>query len=148
MQRSDTTVTTAIRQSCQSLSRRTIPILRGGHGYCSDREQFPLLRLGHTETSESESTVRYLEDHLVQAQNLFEALPCGAALIDDHGVIGDLNQHLADIAGYPRGDLVGLDVRVLMPPRQRDAHFAQWMDCVDQWRTAEESLGEDLNILR
>lgn len=92
--------------------------------------------------------MRYLEDHHVQAQNLFEALPCGAALIDDHGLIGDLNQHLADIAGYPRGDLVGLDVRVLMPPRQRDAHFAQWMDCVDEWRTAEESLGEDLNILR
>ena len=67
--------------------------------------------------------VRYFQDHPVTAQSLLESLPSGIALIDDHGVINDLNQRLADMTGYTLDDLVGQDIHKLVPLLQLDAHF-------------------------
>ena len=67
--------------------------------------------------------VRYFQDHPVTAESLLESLPSGIALIDDHGVINDLNQRLADMTGYTLDDLVGQDIHKLVPLLQLDAHF-------------------------
>jgi diguanylate cyclase (GGDEF)-like protein/PAS domain S-box-containing protein len=59
--------------------------------------------------------MRFFEDHAVGAQNLLDSLPVGVALIDDQGVIGDLNHRLADMTGYKFDDLIGRDIQVLIP---------------------------------
>jgi diguanylate cyclase (GGDEF)-like protein/PAS domain S-box-containing protein len=48
---------------------------------------------------------------------------CGALLVDNHGVIGDLNQRLADITGYSMTDLIGENIQMLVPQRERSALF-------------------------
>lgn len=66
---------------------------------------------------------RYFEDHPVPAQCLLESLPSGIALVDDHGVIGDLNDRLAEMTGYELDDLVGRDIQILVPTVQESANF-------------------------
>jgi len=66
---------------------------------------------------------RYFEDHPVPAQCLLESLPSGIALVDDHGVIGDLNDRLAEMTGYEMDDLVGRDIQILVPTVQESANF-------------------------
>lgn len=66
---------------------------------------------------------RIFDEHSFPAQNLLEALPSGVALIGDHGIIGDLNQRLADMTGYELGDLVGKNIEILMPSMRGDASF-------------------------
>ena len=81
-----------------------------------------ILRFERDEADESECDVRYFEDHPVRAQQLLEALPSGAALVDDQGVICDLNHRFADATGYPLEELVGREFEMLVPPRERDHH--------------------------
>jgi diguanylate cyclase (GGDEF)-like protein/PAS domain S-box-containing protein len=66
---------------------------------------------------------RFFENHSVPAQNLLDSLPNGIALIDDHGVIGDLNRRLADMTGYELDDLVGRDIQILVPAVQESTNF-------------------------
>jgi diguanylate cyclase (GGDEF)-like protein/PAS domain S-box-containing protein len=73
--------------------------------------------------NESGFVVRYLENHSIDVENLFEALPCSAALLDAQGVIRDLNQHFADITGYLVDDLIGRDFRVIVPLQERISPF-------------------------
>ena len=66
---------------------------------------------------------RFFEGRAVPAQNLLESLPSGIALIDDHGVIGDLNHRLAEMTGYELDDLVGRDIQMLIPTVQENGNF-------------------------
>lgn len=54
--------------------------------------------------------MRYFEDHPVMARRAFEALPSAIALIDEQGVIADLNERLAKMSGFSSSDLVGQDL--------------------------------------
>jgi len=106
------------------------------------------LRFARDGANESECVVRYFEDHPVRAQNLLEALPSGAALLDDHGVIGDLNQRLADMTGYPLEELVGRDIQVLLPPRERTTHFITRSELGDDSSGTQVVRDRDLTIRR
>ncbi len=64
---------------------------------------------------EATLTVRHSFDHLVTASALIDALPSGIALLDDHGVIVDVNQRLADLTGYAMDELIGRDIREIVP---------------------------------
>ena len=66
---------------------------------------------------------RYFEDHSVMAQSLLESIPSGIALIDDHGIIGDLNHRLAVMTGYEIDDLVGRDIAILVPTVQESTDY-------------------------
>jgi diguanylate cyclase (GGDEF)-like protein/PAS domain S-box-containing protein len=66
---------------------------------------------------------RFFERHSVPAQNLLESLPSGIALIDQHGVISDLNHRLAEMTGYELDDLVGRDIHTLVPTAQEGGNF-------------------------
>ena len=50
--------------------------------------------------------MKHLENEPVLSQNVLEALPGAVALLDDHGVIGAVNQRLSVLTGYEREDLV------------------------------------------
>jgi diguanylate cyclase (GGDEF)-like protein/PAS domain S-box-containing protein len=59
--------------------------------------------------------MRYFEDHPALAHDVLEMLPNGVAVLDDEGVIGHLNQRLADVTGYSVQDLVGQDIQKIAP---------------------------------
>ena len=59
--------------------------------------------------------MRYFEDHPALARDVLEMLPNGVAVLDDEGVIGHLNQRLADVTGYSVQDLVGQDIQKIAP---------------------------------
>jgi diguanylate cyclase (GGDEF)-like protein/PAS domain S-box-containing protein len=66
---------------------------------------------------------RFFNDHSTSAQDLLESLPNATALIDDQGIIGDLNQRLADRAGYKINDLIGREIQILVPTVQVGSDF-------------------------
>nr|MBW4030397.1 EAL domain-containing protein [Acidobacteriota bacterium] len=57
----------------------------------------------------------YFADHRTGDVDLFGALPDGAALVDDAGLIRDANGHLSDLTGFATRDLLGRDVRTVVP---------------------------------
>ena len=59
--------------------------------------------------------MRYFKDHPALAHDALEMLPSGIALLDEQGVISDLNQRLALMTGYKAKDLVGQDIRKIVP---------------------------------
>jgi diguanylate cyclase (GGDEF)-like protein/PAS domain S-box-containing protein len=67
--------------------------------------------------------LRYFENHPVAAESLLESLPSGIALIDDQRAIADLNHRMAEMTGYKVDDLVGQDIKVLLPPLQQGKYF-------------------------
>lgn len=53
---------------------------------------------------------------------LFEAAPNGMIVTDQDGVITFANKQIEKLFGYPRGELIGRSVEVLIPVRFRAAH--------------------------
>jgi Amt family ammonium transporter len=68
---------------------------------------------------ERERCLSDLDDQLLDVHQLLEAMPDGIALVDGHGVIRDVNDHLAKLSGFTRDDILGLDVSSLVPERDR-----------------------------
>src|SRR5271165_1769631 len=60
-----------------------------------------------------------------EAVLLFDLLPEGVLLADDHGRILRVNRHLATMFGYPEQELLGLPVEMLLPAALRSGHVAQ-----------------------
>ena len=61
-----------------------------------------------------------------QAEDLFrlstEANPSGTVLVDQHGCIVLVNAHVEELFGYPREELLGQPVEILVPERLQAAH--------------------------
>src|SRR5262249_32502593 len=61
-----------------------------------------------------------------QTQELFrlatEASPSGIILVDSHGRIGLVNNHIEELFGYPRDELLGQAVEILVPERFVSQH--------------------------
>ena len=91
--------------------------------------------------------MRYLQDHDVTAECLFDALSCGAALIDENGVIGDLNERLANFAGYQVSDLIGRDANYLVATRERSANVLAIWDHHADVGPPPTTIEEHLSIL-
>jgi diguanylate cyclase (GGDEF)-like protein/PAS domain S-box-containing protein len=66
------------------------------------------------ETGEREADVRY--------RTLFERAPDGLLVVDERGILRDVNSRLAQIFGYEPGELVGEAVERLVPEVSRDVH--------------------------
>ena len=92
--------------------------------------------------------MRYFEEQPVPAQHLLEALSSGIALIDDCGVIGDLNKRLAAMTGYELEELVGQNIQMLVPPLQRDMHVITRREYTQDPSTHQILLDRDLTLLR
>jgi diguanylate cyclase (GGDEF)-like protein/PAS domain S-box-containing protein len=63
--------------------------------------------------------MRHLENHPVLSLNVLEAWPAAVALIDDHAVIGAINQRLSAMTGFASEDLVGQDIAMILPDLDR-----------------------------
>ena len=56
---------------------------------------------------------------------LFEAIPDALVIVDEGGRIVDVNSHAESMFAYPRAELIGQPVEVLMPERYRGRHVGQ-----------------------
>src|SRR5665213_1271895 len=76
------------------------------------------------EMDERERAVNQMEDSSLSWSDLFETLPDGTALLDEHGVMYYVNAMLTTLTGYSSSELVGQNVTMLVPPRLKDREIA------------------------
>jgi len=100
------------------------------------------------ETNESGRYLSDLNDELPVLHQLLEAIPDGIAVLDEHGVIRDLNFCLAILTGFAPAELIGHGVESLVPERER-ANFSRQLD---EYRpeigVREIEADEDVKLLR
>ena len=65
---------------------------------------------------------RSLEDREQRLRALIATAVDGVIIIDDAGTVQDYNPACERLFGYPASDIVGRNVKVLMPPPYRDEH--------------------------
>jgi len=90
--------------------------------------------------------------HAGQPERLFhgflEAAPDAVVIIDGGGVIVQLNSQAERLFGYPREELLGRPLEVLMPERFRGSHVAQRQTYSDDMHPRPMGRGLDLIGLR
>jgi PAS domain S-box-containing protein len=67
-------------------------------------------------------------------ERLFESAPDAAIVVDRAGRILRINAAAEDLFGYPRGELLGQSIELLVPERFRAAHVIQREEYVGQPR--------------
>jgi PAS domain S-box-containing protein len=72
--------------------------------------------------TEREKAVEALRDSEERTRAILETAVEGIITIDEHGAIESLNASAGRMFGYEPGELVGSNVRVLMPPPFREEH--------------------------
>ena len=92
--------------------------------------------------------MNYLEDHPSTWHVLLEALADGTALLDQSGIIHDLNETLLEMTGYQRDELLGRDLAVLVPPRLEDTYALARGSYFDQPSKPIIWRDRDLSVLR
>ncbi len=78
----------------------------------------------------------------------FESSPTGKVVTDQHGTILIVNQETERLFGYPRGELVGQSVDLLVPERYRRRHPASRQAFYAAPRSRPMGAGRDLFGLR
>lgn len=91
---------------------------------------------------------RRAEDALKQSQvlfeQLFEASPYGVLVVDSDGLITRVNAQTEKMFGYPRSELIGKAVEILVPDRLRAAHVRSRHDYHDNPRMRTMDIGLEL----
>ena len=65
----------------------------------------------------------YLEDDAELARDVLEALPGVILLLDGQGVIGDASQQIKKLSGFSVADVIGQDIRKLVPRLSSDSRI-------------------------
>lgn len=73
-----------------------------------------------------------------------EAAPTGMLMVDREGTIVLVNSHIEQLFGYPRGELIGQPVELLVPPRMRASHPASRQRFFHDPTTRPMGAGRDL----
>jgi diguanylate cyclase (GGDEF)-like protein/PAS domain S-box-containing protein len=71
-----------------------------------------------------------LEDDAALARDVLEALPGAILLLDADAVIGDASQHLEELSGYALTDLIGQNIKKLLPRLSVDSTIFACADSV------------------
>ena len=81
-------------------------------------------------------------------RGLLEAAPDAMVIVDDAGVIRLVNAQTETLFGYPREDLLGQDIEILVPERFRSQHPGHRHGYVDTRRLRPMGAGLELHGLR
>ena len=94
-----------------------------------------------TERRRAEESLRESEENF---QNLFEASPDAIIVATRAGVIHTINQQAERLFGYPRAELVGQAIELLMPSRFHHAHVTKRENYVRDPHMRPMGEGRDL----
>ncbi|HEY1014687.1 MAG TPA: ATP-binding protein [Herpetosiphonaceae bacterium] len=78
-------------------------------------------------------------------RGLLEAAPDAVVIIDVSGVIQIVNQQTENLFGYPRSELIGQSLEMLLPERLRGVHFQHRAHYIADPRT--RSMGHNLDLV-
>ena len=92
--------------------------------------------------------MRYFKDHPALAHDALEMLPSGIALLDEQGVISDLNQRLALMTGYKAKDLVGQDIRKIVPTLKSESPIFACRDSATKVQYSQRWVDRELELVR
>ena len=81
-------------------------------------------------------------------QRVTELAPCGMLLVDSHGQIEMVNAETERIFGYPRNELLGQPLEILLPMRSRHGHVGLRQGFLKMASTRVMGVGQDLYGLR
>jgi PAS domain S-box-containing protein len=79
---------------------------------------------------------------------ILESLPDALVIADEQGIILTVNQSAEALFGYPRSDLAGRPIEILLPPRSRVMHQVHRASYQAAPRRRPMGLGIDLSGLR
>lgn len=82
--------------------------------------------------------------HTTEFERLLEAMPDGMAGVDPAGVIKFVNRQMESMFGYDRGDLVGLQIEMLVPESFRQVHSGHRKDYNEA--PVQRPMGKDLTL--
>jgi len=74
----------------------------------------------HEDVTEQKDTEEQLEESLARTQAILEAAVNGIITIDESGVIQSVNSAIERIFGYPKEELLGHRLGILIPPDDRE----------------------------
>jgi hypothetical protein len=73
-----------------------------------------------------------------------ESVPCGMMLVDSQGRIALVNAQTEKMFGYPREELLGQSMDILIPARVRDQHHLSYKSYLAQPVSRAMGMGRDL----
>jgi len=94
---------------------------------------------------ESEQRIRLSE---ARFRDLVESAPDGIIIIDKEGRIELVNTQAERQFGYPRHELIGQMIEMLIPERARQGHPERRQSYIEMTRTRQMSAGMDIHGLR
>ena len=74
------------------------------------------------DVTERQERERELKQQKERSERLMESAPDGMLVADSKGIIKEANSQLEELFGYPRDEIVGSSVEILMPKRFRATH--------------------------
>jgi diguanylate cyclase (GGDEF)-like protein/PAS domain S-box-containing protein len=86
----------------------------------------------------------YLEDDAALARDVLEALPGVILLLDAEGVIGDASQQLKELSGYAVTDLIGQNIKQLVPQLSADSKIFACADSALSSKPTWSELGLEM----
>lgn len=84
----------------------------------------------------------------LRSEALIEAINSAILLVDDQGVILDLNASALNLLGYERNELVGEKVEILVPKRFQKVHTTQRAEYAKHPQARRMGQGMDLEAVR
>jgi PAS domain S-box-containing protein len=94
--------------------------------------------------TEMKETMAALAREIDTTRALFESAAEGIVVVDHSGAIVRANRRLAEMFGYPEGQLVGQPVEMLLPERLRAGHGGRRAEFLSAPRSRSMGVGLDL----
>ncbi|MCZ7602862.1 MAG: PAS domain S-box protein [Melioribacteraceae bacterium] len=91
---------------------------------------------------------RITEKKLIESEatfsTLFESAPDALIVVDDEGIINQINEQVEKLFGYSRDELIGNTINVLIPPKYHEVHTQHIKNYQQQRRKRE--MGANLEL--
>lgn len=116
-------------------AKAVVTAIRDAHGAI---QGFSKVTFDLTDRRNTEDALRRSEAHL---RTLFEFSPDAIMVSDGDGKITDVNGQLERFFGYPRTELVGQSVEILVPERFRNVHPNHRRNYTEQAKTRPMGMG-------
>lgn len=75
-----------------------------------------------SDLTEAKRVQAMLADREARLRSLVETAPDAVITIDQHGIIQSFSEAAVRLFGYAAGEIIGRNVKILMPPPHRDSH--------------------------